>query len=183
MKRLFFLVFALALAMSVVCGAAAAEKTFKTDYFTLKLPNGWDYDTEDAGVDEDGDEYLGLFGEDKDIGIIVFTYMMYYEDYKDVSLWNADKAEMNAYIEDLLYQFSDDEPEYLDTVMAGKIPFVLIKGTDEDGEYLYAETMTNGYAIAFDCYVFDEDGENQYPFTQKYVNQIKSILETFQPVT
>lgn len=183
MKRIVSLVFALVLALSAVCGAAAAEKTFKTAYFTLTLPKGWDFDTEDAGVDEDGDEYLGLFGEDKDIGIIVFTYMVYYEDYKDVSLWNVNQAEMDAYIKDLLYQFSDDDPEYIDTVMAGKIPFVLIKATDEEGEYLYAETMTNGYAIAFDCYVYDEDGENQYPFTQKYVEQIKSILETFQPVS
>lgn len=183
MKRLISLVFALLLALSAVCGAAAAEKTFKTAYFTLKLPNGWDYDTEDAEVYEDGDEYLGLFGEDKEIGIIVFTYKMYYKDYKDVSLWNADKAEMDAYIEDLLYQFSDDEPEYLGMVMAGNIPFVLMKGKDEEGEYLYAETMTNGHAIMFDCCVLDGDGETLYPITQKYIDQIKSILETFQPVS
>ena len=183
MKRLISLAFALILALSAVCCAEAAEKTFKTAYFTLKLPNGWDYDTEDAEVYGDGDEYLGLFGEDKEIGIIVLCYKMYYEDYKDVSLWNAGKAEMDAYIEDLLYELSDDDPEYLDTVMAGNIPFVLIRGTDEEGEYLYAETMTNGHAIMFDCYVLDGDGENQYPFTQKYIDQIKSILETFQPVS
>lgn len=183
MKRIVSLVFALVLALSAVCGAAADEKTFNTAYFTLKLPNGWDYDNEDTEVYEGGDEYLGLFGEDKDIGIIVFTYKMYYEDFKDVSLWNADKAEMDEYIETLMYEFSDDNPEYLGTVMAGKIPFVLIKGTDEDGEYLYAETMTNGHAIIFDCYVFDEDGENQFPFTQEYVDQIKSILATFLPVS
>ena len=126
---------------------------------------------------------VNIFGEDKDIGIIVYTYKMYYEDFKDVSLWNADKAEMDEYIETLMYEFSDDNPEYLGTVMAGKIPFVLIKGTDEDGEYLYAETMTNGHAIIFDCYMFDEDGENQFPFTQEYVDQIKSILATFLPVS
>ena len=183
MKRLLSLVFALALALSAVCCAAVAEKTFKTAYFTITLPSGWDFDTEDAEVYEDGDEYLGLFGEDKETGIIVFTYKMYYEDYKDVSLWNADKAELDAYIEDLLYEFSDDDPEYLGTVMAGRIPFVLIKGTDEDGEYLYAETMTNGHVIMFDCFVLDGDGENQYPFTQKYMDKIKSILETFQPVS
>lgn len=183
MKRIISLVFALVLALSAVCGAYAAEKTFKTAYFTLKLPNGWDFDTDDAEVYEDGDEYLGVFGEDKDVGIVVLTYKMYYEDYKDVSLWNADKAEMDEYIEDLLYQFEDDDPEYIGTVMAGKIPFVLIKGMDEEGEYLYAETMTNGHAIIFDCYVLDEEGETQFPFTQEYIDQIKSVLETFQPVS
>ena len=89
----------------------------------------------------------------------------------------------DAYIEDLLYQFSDDEPEYLGMVMAGNIPFVLMKGKDEEGEYLYAETMTNGHAIMFDCCVLDGDGETLYPITQKYIDQIKSILETFQPVS
>ncbi len=183
MKRIISLVFALALAMSAVCGAAAAEKTFTTAYFTVKLPNGWDYDTEDAEVYEDGGEYLGVFGEDKDVGMIVFSYKFYYEDFQDVSLWNAGKEEMDEYIEILLNEFSDEDPEYLGTVMAGKIPFVLIKCTDEDGEYLYAETMTNGHAIIFDCYVLDGEGETQYPFTQKYIDQIKLILETFQPVS
>ena len=185
MKRIIYLVFALALAMSAVCGAAAAEKTFKTDYFTLKLPSGWDYDTGDAdkAMDEDGMQYLGYFGEDKAIGMLVEAYLVLYEDLQDFSLWKADEDEKQAYAEAVMDDYAEDDPEDLGIVMAGNIPFVLIKGTDEDGEYLYADTMTNGFAIIMIAYVLDEDGETQYPISRKYVEQFKSILGTFQPVS
>ena len=159
MKRLLSLVFALALALSAVCCAVAAEKTFKTAYFTITLPSGWDFNTDDACVDEDGDEYLGFFGEDKSIGLIVGAYKIYYEDLTDISLWNSSEAELKEYADSVMYDFADEDPEYLGIVMAGRIPFVLIKATDEDGEYLYADTMTNGYAIEFQAYVMGPDGE------------------------
>ena len=79
--------------------------------------------------------------------------------------------------------YAEDDPEDLGIVMAGNIPFVLIKATDEDGEYLYADTMTNGFAIVMFVYIVDEDGESQYPVSKKYVEQFKSILETFQPAS
>ena len=183
MKRLLSFAFALALALSAVCCAAAAEKIFKTAYFTITLPSGWDFDTEDACVDEDGDEYLGFFGEDKSIGLIVGAYIVYYEDLSDISLWNSSEAELQEYADSVMYDFADEEPEYLGIVMAGKIPFVLIKATDEDGEYLYADTMTNGYAIEFQVYVMGADGETQYPMTEKYIELFKSVLATFQPVS
>ena len=185
MKRLISLAFALMLALSAVCCAEAAEKTFKTAYFTLKLPNGWDFDTEDAdrAMDEDGMQYLGYFGENKAIGMFVEAYLVLYEDLQDFSLWNADEDEMQAYAEAVMEDYAEDDPEDLGIVMAGNIPFVLIKGTDEDGEYLYADTMTNGFAIIMIAYVLDEDGESQYSISRKYVEQFKSILETFQPVS
>ncbi len=183
MKRTISLIFALALALSAVCGAAAAEKIFKTAYFTVTLPAGWDYDTEEAEKLEDGDEYLGYFGEEKNIGLVVGAYIIYYEDLTDISLWNSDEAGLREYAESVMYDFADDDPEYLGIVMAGKIPFVLIRAEDEEGEYLYADTMTNGYAIEFNAYVLGPDGETQYPFTEKYIEQFKSILSTFQPVS
>lgn len=183
MKRLISLGIALLLVLSAVCCASAEGKTFKTPYFTLTLPSGWDGDTGDAEVDEDGMEYLGYLGEDKKVGLFVEAYLMYYEDFKDVSLWNADQAEIKEYAEIVLDDYADDDPEWIDTVMAGKIPFVLIQAEDEDGEYLYADTMTNGYAIIFIAYVLDEDGETEYPITQKHIDAFKSILETFQPVS
>ncbi len=183
MKRMISLIFALVLALSAVCGTAVAEKTFKTAYFTVTLPAGWDYSTDDAEKMEDGDEYLGYFGEDKEIGLIVGAYIIYYEDLTDISLWNSDEAGLREYAESIMYDFADDDPEYLGIVMAGKIPFVLIRAENEDGEYLYADTMTNGYAIEFNAYVLDSDGETQYPITEKYIEQFKSVLATFQPVS
>ena len=91
---------------------------------------------------------------------------------------------MQAYLEAVLEDFKDDNPEYLDTVMAGKIPIVLIKATDAAGEYLYADTMTNGYAIQIEAFVTDNsDEEKSYPLTEEKIEQFKSILATFVPVT
>ena len=185
MKRTISLFFALVLALSAVCCVTSAEETFKTPYFALTLPDGWLIDTSeaDAAVDEYGEQFLGVFGDDEAIGMIVEAYLVFYEELKDVSLWNYSDAELKDYTDSLLEEFEDDDPKYLDTVMVGQIPFVLIKATDVDGEYLYADTMTNGYAIELCAYVTDEDAETMYPITEKHIEQCKSILATFQPVS
>ena len=183
MKRLFAWMVVAVLMLSTVCAAAAEGVTFKTPYFTLQLPDGWVTDYEDLEKEE-GMEGLGFFGEDAEIGLIAGAYLVYYEDLKDLALWSSDAEEMQAYIEAVLEDFKDDNPEYLDTVMAGKIPIVLIKATDAAGEYLYADTMTNGYAIQIEAFVTDNsDEEKSYPLTEEKIEQFKSILATFVPVT
>ena len=184
MKRTISLFFALVLALSAVCGASAAEKTFTTPYFTLILPSGWVVDTSeaDSAADEDGMQFLGLFYENKATGMVVEACLALYEELSDISLWNSDEAELKAYAESVMEDLEDDDPEYLGVVMVGKIPFVLFKATDEDGEYLYADTMTNGNAIILLAYVEDEKEESR-PVTKQYIEQFKSILETFQPVS
>lgn len=182
MKRIISLLLALLLSLSAVCCAAAEGVTFKTAYFTLTLPKDWAVDYEDAGVDEDGGEYLGCFYSTDAVGIAAYAYLSYFEDWKDVSLWNADEAELREYADILLKDMEDYDPELIGIVMAGKVPFVFFKGVDEDGPFFYAETMTNGYAIAFDAYVVDEDF-NQRRITDKHIEQFENILATFQPVT
>ena len=188
MKRIVSLVFALVLVLSALCGAAAAEKTFKTAYFTLKLPNGWDFDTEDTGVEEDDEywreEYLGACYEDKEIGMVLTAYYVYYKDgdLKDIQMWNANDEELQEYEEEILDIYRDDDAESLGIVKADRIPFILIKVTDQDGEYMYAHTMANGYAIMFYAWIEGADGETIYPITDKHAKQFKNILETLQPV-
>ncbi|MBR3017651.1 MAG: hypothetical protein IKH57_11360 [Clostridia bacterium] len=185
MKRMTSFFLALLLALSAATCAAAKENVFKTAYFTISLPDGWEADTTplDDEETEENAEYLGIFGNAKGVGLAAIAYLVYYEELKDISLWNADEADLKLYAESVMDDFADDRPEYLGTVMAGSIPFVLIKGTDEDGEYLYADTMTNGYAIEIQAFVMDEDWKKQYPMTDKYIEQFKTVLSTFQPVT
>ena len=40
-----------------------------------------------------------------------------------------------------------------------------------------------GYAIEFEFYVTDDDGEKQLPITDQDIEQIKTILATFRPAT
>ncbi|MBQ6962037.1 MAG: hypothetical protein IJP78_13790 [Clostridia bacterium] len=188
MKRTICLIFALVLALSVVCGAAAAENTFKTAYYTLTLPQGWEIDTEDVGVEEEDknlkEEYLGSFYEKKGIGLFIEAYLVYYKDseLQNTRLWEAGEAELQSYEQEIMEVYEDDDPVLLDRVQADRIPFVLIKAADDEGEYLYAETMSNGYAIAFYAYIIDDD-ETLYSLNNQSIEQFKNILKTFQPMT
>ena len=187
MKRMISLVFTLVLALSALYGAAA-ENMFKTAYYTLTLPDGWEIDTKDTGVeDEDKDireEYLGSFYEPKRIGLFIEAYLVFYKDseLQSMRLWDASEEKLKAYEKEVMEIYEDDDPVSLGRVQADKIPFVLIKATDDEGEYLYAETMTNGYAIAFYAYMIDDE-DTSYALNNQDIEQFKNILETFQPVT
>lgn len=181
MKRILTAVIALV----IMLGAAAAhadDEVLTTKYFTLLLPSGWLIEKDAETDQEEGIESLALFAAPDDIGIVAAAYLIYYEDLKHLSLWSSDAEELQNYIDAVMEDFADDKPEYIGTVMAGSIPFVLIKGTDEDGDFLYADTITNGYAIEFMAYVTDPEGENNYPFTEGYIEQFKSILASFTPI-
>lgn len=181
MKRIISLLLALLLILPAACCAAAEDTVFTTSYYTLTLPRDWDADYEDAGVEDEGVEYLGMFGSLEDEGLVVIAYLVYYETLKDFSMWNADASELEEYAQAMLEDFEDDSPRLLDVMTAGNIPFVLLFAVDEDGDYVYAETMTNGYAIEFFVYMADEYGDT-LPMTDEQIERFKTVLATFQPV-
>lgn len=41
--------------------------------------------------------------------------------------------------------------------------------------------MTNGYAVEFEFFVTDAEGEKQLPLTERHIEQVKTLLATFQP--
>ncbi len=178
MKRAFSLVLALVLALSVSLSLAEGN-TFQTKYFTLTIPDGWtaDYTVEEAGEDV---ELLGSFATPDMPGLMVESAMVYEEELKDFALWNSDSEDVQSYIEALLELFEEDNPVYLDTVMAGKIPFVMMRCEDEESQYIYIDTMTNGYTIEFVASVSDD--EKYYPISDADIEQLKAIFATFQPV-
>ena len=180
MKKITALFFAVLLALSLFCGALADGQTFATKYFTLELPEKWEIDQDDLDDEsEEGMEALGFFGSPEDVSLVAEAYLVYYEDLKDFSSWSASEAEVEEYKELLLEEFEDDKAEYIGTTMAGSIPFILIRCTDEDGDYLYADTVTNGYAIQIVAYLADED--KIYPLTDEAIEQFKTVLATFKP--
>ena len=183
MKRIICMLLALMLLPGMIPFAAAEDVIFSTTYFTLTLPENWLINTDDLSSEsEENFQALGYFCPDEEVGLVVVSYLVYYEDLKNVALWSSDESELQDYAEAVMADFVDDNPEWLGTVTAGKIPFVLIRGTDEDGEYLYADTITNGYAIEFLASVSGQD-DRQYPITETDIEQFKQILTTFKPVT
>lgn len=184
MKKLTALLLAFALVLCAVSSLAEGN-VFTTKYYTLTLPDTWDIGTDP--IEDDGDELseeLGYFYDATNtIGLTVETYIVFFEEMKTTSLWDADEATLKDYTDMLLEELADDRPASVGTLLAGKIPFILIRGTDDYGDYLYAETMTNGYAIIFEAVVTDPDGMKVYPLTDEHIDQLKNILLTFAPVT
>ncbi len=179
MKRAFSLILALVLALSVSLSLAEGN-TFQTKYFALTLPDGWITDYTVKAEEEEDVEFLGCFAAPDSPGLIVESAMIYEEELKDIALWNSDSVDIQSYIEVLLESFEEDNPVYLDTVMAGKIPFVMIRCEDEEGQYIYIDTMTNGYTIQFLAAVMDDD--RYYSIPDADIEQLKAIFATFQPV-
>ena len=181
MKRMISLITVVALVLSAAC-AAAAGVTFSTDYFTLQLPDEWEIDTEDL-ESEDGRQCLGYFGGPEDIDLVGVAYLVYYEELKDFALWNSDDEELQAYTDVLLEEYKDSNPELIGVVKADKIPLVMIRNNDDDGEFIYVDTITNGYSVQIIFELIDANGEKTYPVTEEKIGQIKDILATFLPVT
>ena len=180
MKRFFLLLMTAVLLLPAAC-ALADGVTFSTAYFSLQLPEGWEIDTTDLEKKDDAED-LGFFGGKTAEGFLTGgAFLVYYENLKDMSLWNAGEQELKDYQDALLEDFEKNNPELVGTVMAGKIPLVIIRGNDDEGDFVYADTITNGYAIEFEFYVTDDDGEKLLPITDQDIEQIKTILATFQP--
>ncbi len=179
MKRFLVLMTAAVLFLAVAC--AAASETFSTSYFSLELPDGWEIDTTDLEKKEN-EESLGFFAGKVGDGLLLGgAYLVYYEDLKDIALWNASEEQLKEYADLLMEEFADANPELIGTVMVGKIPLVLIRAADEDGEFVYADTVTNGYSIQFEFYATDTEGDKDLPLTDEHIEQIKTILASFTP--
>ena len=178
MKKITVLVLAMLLTLAVIGGALA--DTFTTKYFTLELPEGWEIDMDDLEEEsEENMEALGFFAGPEDVSLVAGAYLVYYEDLKDLSLWNVSDEELQEYADIIIEELQDDHAEYIGTVMAGNVPFVLIRCADDEGEYVYADTVTNGYSIQFEAFMADE--ENIQPLTDEAIEQFKTILATFKP--
>jgi hypothetical protein len=182
MKKGIVIIIAL-LAVLCIFTASAEGVTFKTEYFSMELPEGWEFTNEKQEPDsKDGSIELGSFWSPDNESLAFGVYLVYYEDLKNVSLWSSDANELQDYVEAVKEDLAEFRPEYLDTVMAGKIPFVLFRCTDEDGDFIYADTITNGNAIQFEAGVLDLN-DKYCPVTDQHIDMIKTILASFKPAT
>ena len=88
----------------------------------------------------------------------------------------------DEYVEFVMDDLKEEDPELIATIHAGKFPGVLIRGTNNSGAYLYGEIMINSYAYGFYFYLLNEDGSVNSNITQEEIDLFWSIVETFVPV-
>ena len=88
------------------------------------------------------------------------------------TLVGADAGSIERYIDDMAFVGCT----HLDTITVGEIPFVLFEMEDEEGPYLMAETVANGWCIDFYAY-YDQGG----PADEKLAEALREVLGTFEP--
>ena len=179
MKKTLSLILILSVLLTAAWAAADDSVLFENEYYTLTLPGNWRIDLDD--VKKEGTfEDLGFMYAREDDGLAIEAGLEYYERLDGISLWDADEEDFQAYVDMILEEFAEDGAYVLDPVYASAIPFIIIRCEDDDGEYFYAETVTNGYVLSFYAYALDWDS-NYLPLKNKHLDTFREILGTFQP--
>ena len=84
MKRFMSVLLAAILTLSAM--SALADVTFKTDYYTLTMPDEWVVDTDNLEADSlDGMDALGYLYAPGELGLAISAYLMRFEDEEGVS--------------------------------------------------------------------------------------------------
>ena len=179
MKRFLALILTLILFLSVTGAASAAKivQPFENEYFKIFIPGDWTIDLSSA------QDYFGAidlgFAYSPNESMLLEASLFFYGDWAQDSLWAASNDTWDDYIEFVMDDLKDENPELVKTIYAGQFPGVIIRGTNDHGSYLYGEIMVNAYAYGFYFYLLNEDGSVNSDITEENVEMFQSILETF----
>ncbi|MDD2649343.1 MAG: hypothetical protein PHI27_00375 [Eubacteriales bacterium] len=186
MKKSLF-VFLLALCIAVA-PMALAEKTFKAqldgkDFFSLSVDDSYiieEYGEE--GAEEDGYIALGVLQNDD---AYVYISTLHDDEYEGFNMFSASEDEIKEYLDYIMEDLAEYGAEEVGIYNAEitvnnqkvKIPFVIVRIADEEGQYYYAETMTSGYAITIEISPAEEGAE----LRDYELEELKRILDGFMP--
>lgn len=169
--------FVLLLSCASVASAAKMIQTFSNKYFQMYIPGDWIIDTSSAA------EYWGLldfgymYAEDE--SMLIDSKLFFYSDWATDSLRSGDPAQWKAYIEFLMDDLAENNPEVVSSFYAGQYPGVILRCSSESGAYLYGEIMIKAYAYGFYFYQYNEDGSINSDISDENIELFESILETF----
>ncbi len=175
MKKL--LAVLLSLSMTLALAAAGADAYTVAGRYTVEYPDTLVLD-DTAYADGNTQNNVWLFmlaGE----GFLIDAYLTTLENYDpDFSLSAADEAGIQEYLDEVLEAFSSRSPEAAGTVITdGGVLFYIFRLTDDDGPYLYAETIENGVSENFICFYVDGVTEPD----EALLNTLEALLYTFTP--
>ncbi len=173
MKKLVAVI--LTLSLMILCVPAFAADYTASGVGTFTLPDSMEIDNS-SYIDENTEESVWLFDAFDD-DMVLECYNEYLSDYEGVSLFSYTEDELNAYIEQALYELGDDTSpaSYTETVRAGQIPFIIYLLDDEGEKYYYAETIANGWCISLTIY--SQEGSD----LDSELAILKDVLASFTP--
>ena len=171
----------LCLVLCVTAGTAAAVEYNAGSVFTITYDeNAYAFDNT-AYLEENTNEYIWMFmlyQLEKDV--VVDVSMELVPEFAELSLLSATAEERSAYVNATLDSFSDAGIKLVDTITVSDldIPFYVYALEDENGDYLTAETIVNGWAINFSTYHM-----NTAEADDALLNVLEEIVSSFVPVT
>ncbi len=174
-KRIIMLLLCAAMTLAPLC-ASQAEAYTVPGLYTVEYEDGAVID-DTSYLHDKTDTYTWLFmicGSDYAIDASM-TKMDFYEG---MSLYSATEDERTAYLEDTKLMLEEFNGEYLGIVDKIGIPFYVFSCENDDGAYLWAETVANGYTLDFYCY-YDDD---RMPVDEALLEKFSAMLESFEPV-
>ena len=181
MKRLFGAVLILVLVLSLSCALGELGQTFETKHYTLSIPDGWTVDKDDLNS-KPGSWELGYAYAPEDDAMCIRATLDFYDSWDGISLWSADEDEMNEYRQAMMEDYAQYAPVLIDILYVGRIPFFVMRLTDDGEVFYWAETMTNGYVVGLECYALDKKGDYR-DVTDAERDLFIDILRTFEPKT
>lgn len=152
--------------------------------FKLDLPDNWEVDTsENDEYSDPADQYFYL-GYMVSEDAVIEMDIAYDDGYAGESLSQMSKSELADYQEALKDWLEDDgdyKATYVGLYEVGdySIPFMVFKiSSQRYGDSYYAETLSGGWCISFEYYMYYEDDQ----LTKAGLNELLDILSTFTPI-
>ncbi len=165
----------LSLFMMLSLATACAVSYTAGDYYAIEYPVGLRIDNTSHTAESTADNtWLFMLGDNE---YVIDAYVTRLNDYDpDFNLSTADDAGKQAYADEVSATLADEHPTFLNAITAksGTV-FYLFHMEDDQGSYLYAETIRNGLSMNFFCYYFDPDAGPDVALRET----LESILYTF----
>lgn len=170
----------LALLLTTACLPALAVQYNAANVYTIQYDDTlWLLDDLSYRADST-DEYHWLFIMYREEGdVLVDAALEVIPEFEGLTLCLADAQARSQYLAATLDAFADQEIRYVDTILAGEmqLPFYVYEMIDENGPFLYAETISEGCAIHFHASHTQTDST-----ADTLLPALEELLITLEPV-
>ncbi len=170
----------LALLMCALCLPALAVEYNAAGVYTIQYDENAYRMDDTTYLEENTEDYVWLYMlYNGTTDVFIDAALEQIPDFEGLTLFTADAQSRSSYLEATLDAFADQSIKYVDTITVSdyQIPFYVYTMEDEDGSFLYAETIVNGCAIHFNANHPEGGG-----ISDTLLAALEELLLTFAPV-
>ena len=172
MKKLAALTLALLMTLSLT--AAFAQTYTAGQYYTIDYNDDLTLDNTSYTSENTTDNrwLFMLYNDD----YLIDAALSAASGYEGVSLYAADQTVRDAYVDDTLEAYADENIQFVEelTTVSG-FPFYVFSMDGSDGAYYYAETIANGSSVNFCCYYNDANAALDDTLLQNFAEMLITL--------